>query len=112
MRTEFVQDVNGAIWLTRMNQCTVASESSPLRVSSPSGETKAERISRAASFGDTTTQEAASLEDGFVSSRPSSIGRHSDKRVKNRWDAEPVPDEADCAADYCGWKSAGVACCK
>ena len=46
MRTEFVQDVNGAIWLTRMNQCTVASESSPLRVSSPSHETKAERVSR------------------------------------------------------------------
>ena len=49
---------------------------------------------RAASFGDTTMHEAASLEDGFVSSRPSSIGKHSDKRVKKRWDSEPVPDEA------------------
>ena len=94
VKIEFVQDVNGAIWLTRMNQCTVASESSPPRTASPSAETKSERVLRAASYGDTTAKEAASLEDGFGSSRPSSIGRHSDKRVRNRWDAEQAPDEA------------------
>lgn len=93
MELEFVEDVNGAIWLCRMSRCLLAREEGAVRRSSPSHEFKDARIGMAAEFGDTTMREAAKLEDGFVNSRPSSIGRHSDRRVERRWNAEPMPDE-------------------
>jgi hypothetical protein len=93
MELEFVEDINGAIWLSRMSRCLLAREEGVMRRSSPLQDFKDTRIGMAAEFGDTTAREAAKLEDGFVNSRPSSIGRHSDRRVERRWNSEPVPDE-------------------
>jgi hypothetical protein len=91
---EFVEDVNGAIWLSRMDRCLLAQEIAEPRNRSPSAEFKGNRIGKAAGFGDTSQKEAAKIEEGFGNSRPSSIGRHSDRRMARRWDSEAAPDEA------------------
>ena len=94
MSLEFVQDINGEVWLSRCIECMVAYEtaSAGARTGSPS-QFKNTRIGAAAEFGDTSEKAAQGLGDGFAASKASGIGRHSDARVERRVTSMPVPDE-------------------
>ena len=91
---ESVQDANGVIWVTKIKNCQMAKElpSEAPRSMSPE-QYKGARIGRAAEYGDTTSLVAQSLDSGFDASRPSRIGRNSDKRVERRANRQALPDE-------------------
>lgn len=95
---EFVEDFTGKIWLVRVGECLIASEK--LQSKASTDQFKALRTGRIADLGEENTSDGERANspnrfNGYIRSKPSDIGRHSDERVELRLKKGGLPPSDD-----------------